>query len=345
MLWPSFRFLSDHFSCMTNIHEKSPCCREDVRRFGGRRRQCVRCGKTWRVWKRKRGRKKIRVSPSIARQFVFHRVLPTRAPRAGVRHTRNERQYRLSRSRACCAQTLPWPSVPQEGPLIAIADALVKYIEREWHTWYFVLVRKREGGRAVILPAYHRKGTETVMGWRAAFDQAGEAVLSRIQALVSDGHRGLTFEAKWRGWLLQRCHFHLIARIQSRRSKWRTSQHTEEGRRIYGLVAQVLTAAEETRLPPLINALEEIAWHTPSHDLQRTLLGFVNHYEEFRTYLAHPLLRLPTTNNTAETLIGLVEDVSRRARGFRTISVFHEWVSCVIKTRRTIRCAPRKSTN
>lgn len=287
----------------------------------------------------------MRVSVEVARRFVFHRALPTRAPRSGVPHTRNERQYRLSRSRTLCAGALPWPSVPQEGPLIAIGDALVKYIEHEWRTWYFILVRRAEDDAAVILPPYHRKGTETVAGWRAAFDQVHKAVLSRIQALVCDGHNGLTLEARWRGWILQRCHFHLIARIQSRRSRWRASRHAEEGERIYDLVKQVLTLKEQSRVLPLINELEEIAWHMPSRDLKSTLKGFVNHYEEFRAYLRHPRLRLPTTNNTAETLIGLVEEVSRRARGFQRISTFDEWISCVIKTRKTIRCAPPKSTN
>jgi len=330
---------------MLKQREKSPCCRGGVRRFSARRRQCILCGKTWRVWKKKRGRRKIRVSLDIARRFVFNRLLPTRAPRSGVRQTRNERQYRLSLSRAISAKTLPWPLIPEGGSLIAVADALVKYIENQWHTWYFILVRRPKDNEAVILPAYHQKGTETVAGWRAAFDRVEKTVFSRIQALVCDGHRGLTFEAKWRGWLLQRCHFHLIARIQSRRSKWRTSQHAKEGQRIYDLVKRVLLEKDKSRLPPLINALEEIAWYTPSGDLRSTLKGFVNHYEEFRAYLAHPALRLPTTNNTAETLVGLVEDVSRRARGFKRISAFDEWVSCVIKTRKTIRCVPQKSTN
>lgn len=341
---PHCAFLTDNFPCMTILHGKSPCCRGRVRRFGARRRQCAACGKTWRVRKKKRGRKTVRVSVDVARRFVLNRILPTRAVRSGVRQTRNERQYRLSRSRAACARALPWPTLPDTGPLVAIADALVKYIGGEWHTWYFILVRRPDDDDAIILPPYHTRGTETVAGWRAAFDAQGASVLSRICALVCDGHRGLRYEALWREWVLQRCHFHLIARIQSRRSKWRTSQHRDEGWRIYGLVKRVLIVTEGTNLSPLIEELEEIAWRMPSPDLKNTLKGFVSHHGEFRSYLMRPDLRLPVTSNTAETLIGLIEDVSRRARGFQKISTFNEWVWCVIKVRKTIRCTPYKST-
>ena len=286
----------------------------------------------------------MRVSTDIARRFVFNRMLPTRAPRAGVPHTRNERQYRLARSRSACA-SLSYPEAPTSGPIITIADALVKYIEGEWHTWYFILVRRPEDNEAVIMPPYHRRGTETVAGWRAAFDALDPAVRSRIVALVCDGHRGLRYEARWREWLLQRCHFHLIARIQSRRSKWRTSQHWAEGKRIFELVKRVLTEADATSLKDVLEELEEIGWTNRSPEIRRIIAGFMTNHLEFRTYLEYPSLRLPTTSNTAEALIGLVEDVSRRARGFKRIDTFNEWIVCVLKTRKRIRCAPPESTD
>lgn len=342
---PCSGFSGDTFSCMTKIHEKSPCCRGDVRRFGGRRRQCCACGKTWRVWKARRGRKKLRISFELAHRFVLHRVLPTRAPYAGHRLSRNQRQYRLILSRHRCVTACPWPH-PPDGALIVIADALVKYVGGRWQTWYFMLVRTRTDTVATVLPPYHRSGTETVAGWRDAFDSLDPALRDRIEALVCDGHRGLVYEAKWRGWLLQRCHFHLIARIQSRRSKWRTSRHPEEGKRIFALVKRVLTERTESDIASCITELEAVSWRTPSRDLAHTLKGFVNHFQEFRTYLQHPDLKLPTTNNTAEALIGLVEEASRRARGFRTAAAFHEWVVCVCTTRKTLCCMPgRKDIN
>ena len=308
-------------------------------RFGRRRRQCGTCRKTWRVWKTKRGRKNLRVSTDLAHRFILHRVLPTRVG------NRNKLQYRLARSRTLCAQRLPWPTVPAHGTLIAVADALVKYLEGTWQTWYFILVRRPEDNEAVILPPFYQAGTETLSGWYEAFERVDPSVEKRITALVCDGHRGLSSVAKWRGWKLQRCQFHLVSRIQSRRSKWKSSQHYEEGKRLYALVKRVFTEPDESALQPLINELEEIGWHTSSRGLKDTLKGFVTNYEEFRTYLRHPELRLPITNNTAETLNSLIEEVCSRARGFKSISVLEEWITCICKTRKTIRCAPKKSTN
>lgn len=102
----------------------------------------------------------------------------------------------------------------------------------------------------------------------------------------------------------------------------------------------MLTDPDETVLQPFLDEIEEIGWTNKSPEIRRVLAGFVNHYQEFRTYLAYPNLRLPTTNNTAETLIGLVEDVTRRSRGFKKVKTFTEWITCVVKTRKTIRCSP-----
>ena len=333
--------LRDTFSCMLIQHEKSPCCRGAIRRFGGRRRQCIVCLKTWSVWRRKQGKKRLRVSVDLAHRFVFARLLPTRAERSGHPQSRNERQYRLAASRHQCAASCPWPSPPETGTLIAVADALVKRVGRRWRTVYLILVRPVEDDEAIILPPFHREGTETVIGWRQAFDALPEGVRSRIAALVCDGHRGLVHEALWRGWVLQRCHFHLIARIQGRLSKWRTGRNSAEGHRIFSLVKHVLTAAESVQLHPAITRLEECAWDARSPELKGILSGFVNHYMDYRAYLKFPGLRLPTTNNTTEALISCIEELCRRARGFTSFNTFCEWTTALVKTRCAIKCRPQ----
>lgn len=330
---------------MNKKHEKSPCCREKIWRLGGRRRQCARCKKTWRVWKRKRGRNRLRISADIARRFVFHRLLPTRAKLSGYSAGRNKRQYRLAQSRRHCFSACPWKPAPLTGNLIVIADALVKFVEKKWHTWYFTLVRPIDSTWAVVLPPYHRPGTETVMGWRKAFDAVKPGVLSRIEAIVCDGHRGLVGESIWRKWKLQRCHFHLIARVQGRRSKWKSSRHYEEGWRVYNLIKQILEEPDEEKLSPFINELEEIGWTSDSPEIRRTLSGFTNHFQEYRTYLKYPELKLPATSNAAESFIGLVEEVCRRARGFKNLQVLNEWIICVSKTRATIKCNGKNQPN
>lgn len=326
---------------MSHLHEKSPCCLGKIYRFGKRRRQCKTCRMTWSVWKKKRGRNRIRINSAAATAFIEHRCLPVRK-RAG---TRNVNQYRLSRSRVHLASTAPWPSVPRDCDLIAVADAFVKYLENTWYTWYLILVRPIENTNAVILPPHHRSCTESITGWREAFNAIDPDVMSRIKALVCDGHCGLVLEAKWRQWKLQRCHYHLIARLQSRRSKWRTSRHYTEGKRIYELVHSVLAEQDSQILPSSLNALEEISWTNSSAEIRKVLSGFVNHYEDYRTYLRYPALQLPTTNNTAETLVGLIEELSRRGRGFRSVRALNEWITAFIKTRKTILCRPKNQQN
>lgn len=59
------------FACMTPIHAKSPCCGALVRRFGKRRRQCTHCKRTWRVRKKKRGRKHTRHTEALLRRILI----------------------------------------------------------------------------------------------------------------------------------------------------------------------------------------------------------------------------------------------------------------------------------
>lgn len=282
----------------------------------------------------------MRSTPDMAHRFVRMRLFPVRVSHSGMPLSRNERQSRLAASRRHCVTRCPWLPPPVQGPLIAVADALVKRMERCWHTWYFVLVRRPDDTTAVVVPTYHAQGTETQEGWRQAFAQLSPPVHTRIVALVSDGHAGLVNHAKRQGWVIQRCHFHLLARLQGRRSRWRTGRHVEEGKRIFSLTRTILTTPDAAALPSLINELEEIGWTSHSPEIRRVLSGFVNHVDDYRAWLRHPELRLPATNNTAETLIGLIEEVNRRARGFRTVAVLNEWITVATKTRATIRCAP-----
>lgn len=323
---------------MKKLHAKSPCCRGEIYRFGNRRRQCKVCKKTWRIRQKKKGRKKKRESSDLLIKYLNHQIpsLHALANMRGV--TERSLQARLERSQEFFLKNTPWPTLPKKGDLVLVADAMIKYIDGNWYTFYFMLVKKATSNCAVIAPPYIRKGTETNPGWRMAIDTLPEPTKSCIRAVVCDGHKGLIDYAKWSGWLIQRCHFHLIARIQSRRSKWKQSRHREEGQMIYDLVNYVLTTTKEENIKKYIQQIEEVGWSTKSPDLSRTLLGFVNHYEDFRTCFYHPKLNLPRTNNTAESLIGCVRNLNHRARGFSTLSSLKKWICAFIKNKKKIKC-------
>ena len=328
---------------MNKLHEKSPCCRGRIRRFGKRRRQCVICKKTWRAWQKKRGRKKARVSAAFLIRYLEHQTPSLRGLAKRYNLSEAVLKYRLKRSRQKFVSKTPWPSLPQRQSLIAIADAMVRYTKKGWHTFYFVLLRPARGDRAIIVKPYIKKGTETYLGWSEALDRLPEKTRSSIVALVCDGHGGLVNYARQYGWLIQRCHFHLIARLQSRRSKWRTGRHQKEGKRIYDLVNKVLAGKNKKVILKALVELEEIGWLSSSPEIARTLSGFVKHYEDYRTYLRYPELNLPRTSNTAESLIGCVQKLCQRTRGFASLDSLREWIEALIKYKKIIKCNGMKN--
>ena len=323
---------------MKKYQVNSPCCLAKVSRFGSRRRQCVLCKKTWRIRRKKTGRKRKVINKELVIEFLEHSIPIQKALALKKGVSRSTIQRDISLSLDYFLKQTPWPIVSIKGDLIVVADAMVVYKHKQWHTWYFILVRLITDNEAIIMPPYHRVGTEVVKGWHEAFCQLPETLLTRTQALVCDGHAGLVFEGKLRHWLIQRCHFHLIARIQSRRSKWKSSQHFEEGKRIYGLVKIILTTKNRSDLVKKLSIVKNIGQNIKSKHLKTVLLGFVRHVEDFRTFLNHPNLHLPTTNNTAESLIGYIQSVSKRAKGFRTITSMNKWIYATIKYKKKIVC-------
>lgn len=330
---------------MMNHHVKSPCCRASVIRFGKRRRQCTICRKTWRIRLKRRGRKATRVSAQRVSQYLRHELPSLYAlARASGKH-REALRIQLIRSRETFLDETPWPLLPTDTPVILIADAMVCEIEGAWLTVYLMLVRRAGESQAFIHQPYIAAGTETPMGWHAAFATIPEGTWQRIQAVVCDGHRGIVGYAKRSGWLIQRCHFHLIAAIQGRRSRWARSRHRAMGERLYRLVSAVLGAKDASTILPLLTELETIAWDTRSRVLRKVLLGFVTHAEDYRTYLRHPELNLPRTSNTAEALIGMIRHFCHRARGFSTRRSLEQWISAIIKHKRTMTCNGTRQPN
>ena len=113
------------------------------------------------------------------------------------------------------------------------------------YTFYFILLRALKDNKAIITKLYVKQGSESWLGWQETFSQLPRPVLGSILALVSDGNAGLISAAKQNHWLIQRRHFHLIARIQGRRSRWIRSKRRELGQRLYFLAREVLTNPDE----------------------------------------------------------------------------------------------------
>ena len=156
--------------------------------------------------------------------------------------------------------------------------------------------------------------------------------------MISDGHLGLVHEGLWRGWVIQRCHFHLLARIQSRRSRFATARNRKEAEEIFRLARIVLAHADETAIQQPLVRIEEIGWNSTSPEIRKVLSGFVKNYQQYRSYLRHPELHLPITNNTAESLASSIADLKHRMRGFPTLRSFSQWIVALLKFKKSIAC-------
>ena len=323
---------------MNIIRAKSPRCHGRAVRFGGRRKQCVECKHTWRIRKKRRGRKKKRGNKSKALQYLFHQIPSLYAQSRQRAISENCLKRNLRRSRDLFLRQTPWPLLPCSPPLIVVADAMVQWVNGEWFVFYFILIRKASETTATIAPLWIEKGVENYMGWKNAFDALPAKTNEAIIAIVCDGRVGLVAYAREQRWVVQRCHFHLIARLQASRSKWRLSRHGNEGRVIYRTVHQILYGQNERFISKQLSRLSAMAKMTHSRALRSILSGFVLNYRDYRSYLTHPELRLPSTSNAAESVIGSVRSLCHRARGFRTIASLEKWTYAFLKSKKKFTC-------
>ena len=301
--------------------------------FGERRRQCSSCKKTWRVWQKKRGRKNKRLSINQLFKYLDGKL--------NVSNTNNSNLRSLVRK---FTSETSWISMP-DGDLIVIADALIQYFGKQKYTIYFILFRSVCDHKAYIFTPFMRKGCETVVGWHEAFAQIPNDVIERIKALVCDGHGGLIYLAKNRDWKLQRCHFHLLARIGHYASFGRLNRTKNIGKRVKNLANIVLYKNNSVAVSLALAALKELMMKITSRGLKAVISGFLRHYEDFRTYLKFPKYNLPATSNSAEHLVGLVRGLQYRARGFRTPSSLFMWITAICKYKKHVTCRGKIQPN
>ncbi|MFZ2593141.1 MAG: transposase [Minisyncoccia bacterium] len=299
--------------------------------------------KTWTVRPKKRGRKARRATATPVRKYLNHERVPI-SRECRVVTVNASRSARLRKERDAFNEKQSWHPIP-DGPLILIADAIVKYRKGSWHTWFFMFLRAVDDEDAVILPPYYARGREAYAEWSNALDTIPPDALGRVKALVSDGHRGLVSYALRSNWLIQRCHIHLLMAIQARRSRWAMSRRREEGEELHTLTDCVLNDLCSKKATQALERIEEIGWLSSSKMLKKVLQGFVTSAEDYRTYINYPELNLPATSNTAESLNALVDDLSSRARGFRTIVSLNAWIIALCKERGTMKCRGKYQQN
>lgn len=313
--------------------ENNTCQHISWRTHAKRRKQCVQCGKTQTIRIKKRGRKPKRTSitPLIA-------YLRGKSVRTSSRD--------LRRARDLFNRTMDWPDVSmQSSPCFLLADALHIKTPTYQLSVYIILVTTIGEERAQILPVYFGKGGESFENWQKAFMSAlPQQLLPFVKALVCDGRGSLLALGKKYGWLIQRCQFHLLARVQSLRSISALSRHRQEGIFLREQIKIVCETSVSPQMTLAITLLKNVVDHETNRHLKTTLSGLIKNHEHYRTYLQYPDLHLAHTTNAVESLNSLIRGLMWKMRGFENEESARAWITALLKERKFIRvCTHRKT--
>ncbi len=331
------------FACMTQKHVKSPCCRGKIYRYGQRRRQCSICKQTWRIRQKKQGRKSKRANVDIVKRYLSHSFnLHEPASRIGI--TVPALRKRVRQNLNLLLETEQWMEPPENKNLIVIIDALLQKIffgkSKRYYTVYLVLLRALDSEKAVILKPLVFPRYENKADWEQALNNIPKSARSRILALVGDGKPCFLSIAKDNNWLLQRCHFHLLAELNRYASYKRKSKNRELISRIYKEVRIIITTGDRSELQ---GSLEKISQFTSNPDVPqriktRFLKGLLRNHEYYRTYLNYSELNLPTTSNSCEALNSIIGNFFIRTRGINSPEAFRKLVQALMLIRKMVNC-------
>lgn len=324
--------------CMVTLHTKSHCCRAVVVQHGKRRRQCKSCKQTWSIRQKRRGRKPVRVHPTVETiALSSHETLRHRAKR--LHKGRETIRRRHARNLEMLYRKLPQPEAPPQK-LIAVIDGKAFRFGTEEYTVYLIALRSVHGTYACVMEPVFLPGHESTAGWNIAFDALSVSIRRRIYAVVVDGIVSLERIAKERGWKLQRCHFHLIKTLQSLRGKrWARVRQKQLRENMYQLIREALRTSDEDRAQKIRLHIQQLVadprcprWYGLK------VRGFLKRFDRFRTYRHAPELRLPTTTNTVETVCNRIADTVQQTRGFRTPTSCKRWLTVLIRTLPLVKC-------
>ena len=324
-------------------YEKNACSHQQTVRYGGRRRKCVDCQRTWRIRRKRQGRKRKRQTATFAEQIL--RSQATLRGTAAARETNRELILgRFHRSLGRWKRTHPGapPFGRRHGTLIVIVDGVWFTLEGRRLTAFVILVRPVRSSLARLRGLVLLEGEECERSWRAVFhERLTEHEMARIRAIVADGSHGLTTIAKEHGWVYQRCHFHLIKDLRLIRGK-RKSPTRWIRERAYDLVRAALDTPSERKTARLVTNLRRlIARSDCPRTVRRKVGGFLRHLKKFRACYYHPELNLPHTSNSTECVARLIQARLSPMRGVRTIASLAEWLEIVCRSSPTIRCNPK----
>ena len=319
---------------MKLLHEKSECCGAKIIRFGGKRRQCVACKKTWRVHPAKRGRKKSRKQMgylnnvfrhgSSVKLLASHSTLSVDA--IYKRFTKNLHQFN-SRKRA----------VRVRGKkLILVIDAQWQYFNGDLWTLYFVAVKSNISETVTIFDPVLKQGKENAVTWNELFDALPLTLKNRVVAVVSDGIKGIETVTANHGWIIQRCHFHLLKTLQKMRGKRLSTSGRLIREEIYCTAKRILSERSKRKLKFLCNRLAELAKDDRCpRKMRMTARDFLRRLSGFRSYREFPDFNLPVTVNVMESINSFIR---RKSRTVNSPTTWLKWAIACIRLKSKFTC-------
>lgn len=222
------------------------------------------------------------------------------------------------------------------GPLILLVDALwFRFGEQRW-TLYLTALRPARGSLATFLDPVLLPGKENLSSWQEVVDAIPADLRESVTAVVSDGFAGVKRLAHSHRWVLQRCHFHLIATLQARRGTRRSLTGAALREQIYQLVRSALRLRDHRQLDTIKAQLRTLA-ASPlcPRRLRMIVRQFLRELPAFLSYQSHPNLSLPTTTNAVESMGSIIRATTR---GIPTPQALQRWATAIIRLRPHITC-------
>jgi hypothetical protein len=305
------------------------------------------CNRTFRIRAKKRGRKLKR------EQSIFaERVLRLGASIRGIADMKSSPEAAIRRRFHRSVQSWKRTHKPAEpftedrGFLIIVADGIYFTFEEEEYVCLMILVRPTQETRARLRGLVIMKGDESKEHWEEAFERVLTPLEeAQIKGIVADGSHGLVSLCKERGWVYQRCHFHLLGELKNFCSGHKNHRTRELRKRIFDLVREILDTPDEKEMRMRVKRLSRLTAHPECpRTVRKKISGFLKHLERYRTCYRYPELNLPKTSNSAECVGRLIRKMLSRMHGVRTLKSLEYWLDIVLRLHPEIQCNGFRNT-
>lgn len=238
------------------------------------------------------------------------------------------------------------PFTEESGLLILVVDGIYFSFEDVEYVCLMILVRPVHESWARLRGLVIMQGDESKKHWEDAFEQVLTPMEeAQVKGIVADGSHGLVSLCKERGWVYQRCHFHLLGELKNFCSGHKNHQTKKLRRNIFELVRTILNTPDEKEMKRLVKNLRRLIAHPDCpKTVKKKIRGFLKHLEKFRTCYRYPELNLPKTSNTAECVGRQIRDILSRMRGVNTLKSLEYWLDIIMRIHPEFQCNGFRNT-